>query len=676
VSFRSARRRASRILRSLLSLLSILIFLTPTSVQPAQAGQGPTRVYLPLIQHLGPDALPGMSLLGHIRGGMTYASDVQGSYAAVGAGDTVMLLDVAAPEAPVMVGQSPNLPGQVKDLRWVGSFVYVADYGSGLQVLDVSDPQLPRIVAALPLSGTAWGIDVDRGKAYLALDRGLYVVDVADPLHPVEQGHLGFPDGWALDVKVTGHLAYVAAQWGGLKVVDVSDPLLPGKLGEYVTSPSQASFVDVIGTNVYLSAFDGGLYILDLATPSAPVVVGAFKAAGATANYYGVAAEGRYAYLGISKGAPVPETNGIAVLDLINPSQPVSVTWQSLPERPWRISLAGDHAYVSAAGRGMRVLDLSTPAAAREVAAMESVGTVEKMAVEGSRMLLTESKRGGAVVGYSSLRLMDLSDPTKPRTEAVMKRDLTLGYSSFLPRLVAIEGRYGYTVGEGRLEIWDLDGDGGPFLLSHLADDRLKPSDHKLLAVNKGYIYVCVEENSGASVRVLTIDATQPEAPRVMGTSRSFGYSTSLAVDEDYLYIAGQDGVQVLDLVSTPNPRERGLLPTIGGEIAAGGQRLYGGSAWTLRIADVSDPDAPRLLTGFSDERLLYREALALLDDSVYWGGSRYPERSISAIDVRDPHQPSIIARYELPAAAYQIEAAAGRVYVATVDGLVILAAQ
>ncbi len=674
--FRSQRRPASRILRSLLSLLSILLFLTPTSVQPAQAGEGPTRLYLPLIQQVGSGALPGMALLGHMRGGMTYASDTQGSYAAVGAGETVMLFDVANPEAPVMVGQSPDLPDPVKDLRWVGSYIYVADCGRGLQILDVSDPRLPRLVAALPVKGTAWGIDVDGGKAYLALDRGLTVVDVADPRHPVEQGHVFFPDGYALDVEVSGHLAYVAAQWGGLKVVDVSDPLLPVKVGEYVTHPGEACFVDVAGANAYVSTFKGGLYVLDVATPSAPALVGTFKAAGDTISYYGVAAEGRYAYLGISAGAPVPQSNGIAVVDLIQPSQPVSVTWQSLPERAWRVNLAGPHAYVSDAGRGMRVLDLSAPAAPREVAAVESVGTVKEIAPQGTRVLLTESKTGGDVLSYASLRLLDVSDPTNPKTEAVLKQDLYLDRSLSVPRAVGIEGRYGYGVGEGWLEIWDLDSAGGPALLSHLADDRLKPRDHELFAVSKGYLYVGVEETHAGAVRVLTIDATHPEAPGVMGISRSFGYATSLTVDEDYVYIAGQDGVQVLDVVNAPDPQERGLLTRFGGRLAAGAQRLYGSSAGTLRIADVSNPDAPRLLTEFSDERLKYHEHLALGGNTLYWLVSWYPDWSVSAIDVRDPLRPAITARYELPAPANQIEAVAGRVYVATFDGLVILSAQ
>jgi hypothetical protein len=63
-------------------------------------------------------------------------------------------------------------------------------------------------------------VEVVGGLAYVAdFDSGLRVIDVSDATAPVELGALDTP-GLALDVEVVGGLAYVADGGSGLRVID------------------------------------------------------------------------------------------------------------------------------------------------------------------------------------------------------------------------------------------------------------------------------------------------------------------------------------------------------------------------------------------------------------------------------------------------------------------------
>jgi len=58
------------------------------------------------------------------------------------------------------------------------------------------------------------------------MSRGLRVISVADPEHPVEVGYCD-TDGWAHSVTVSGDYAYVADGGNGLRVISVTNPEHP-----------------------------------------------------------------------------------------------------------------------------------------------------------------------------------------------------------------------------------------------------------------------------------------------------------------------------------------------------------------------------------------------------------------------------------------------------------------
>jgi len=72
---------------------------------------------------------------------------LQSGYAYVGIGPRVAVLDVSVPASPVLAGRSAPLPGLIQGLAASGSTVYVVAGGSGLHIVDVTNPLVPEQAA-------------------------------------------------------------------------------------------------------------------------------------------------------------------------------------------------------------------------------------------------------------------------------------------------------------------------------------------------------------------------------------------------------------------------------------------------------------------------------------------------------------------------------------------------
>ncbi|MBU1950372.1 MAG: hypothetical protein KJ927_16775, partial [Candidatus Eisenbacteria bacterium] len=115
----------------------------------------------------------------------------------------LQVIDITNPQSPEIVG-SADTPGSAKDVTVSGFYAYVADYYSGLQVIDISDPQSPEIVGSANTTGSARGVAVSGARAYLAGgSSGLQVIDISDPQSPEIVGSADKP-GRAQDVAVSG----------------------------------------------------------------------------------------------------------------------------------------------------------------------------------------------------------------------------------------------------------------------------------------------------------------------------------------------------------------------------------------------------------------------------------------------------------------------------------------
>lgn len=193
---------------------------------------------------------------------------VSGNYVYLAEGGAGLeVIDVSDPANPRRVGRYDDTRGYARDVTVSGNYAYVAYDYAGLEVIDVSNPGNPKRVVGYDTRGYAEAVAVSGSYAYVVGDRrwtgsnyvGFFeVVDVSNPANPQRAG--GYTGLAAGGVAVSGNYAYVAD--GGLQVIDVSDPTQPRRVGG--NSAFYASDVIVAGNNVFVAAGGQGLMILDL----------------------------------------------------------------------------------------------------------------------------------------------------------------------------------------------------------------------------------------------------------------------------------------------------------------------------------------------------------------------------------------------------------------------------
>lgn len=207
-------------------------------------------------------------------------------YLATGNGG-VMQINVSDPSSPDTI-KAYDTPRLAMDLAIKDTLVYVADVSS-LQIINFANPLDPYFVGSVPMPNTCCGIFVVDSFVYAVCastngyNGSLQVVDVSNPESPHIVASLNSLNGDPLDIWISGNYAYVAAadhwspprgkekqvgglrpEWtfgrnadveGGLSVIDISNPLDPALRASYDT-PGDPRGVFAVDTTVFVADYD------------------------------------------------------------------------------------------------------------------------------------------------------------------------------------------------------------------------------------------------------------------------------------------------------------------------------------------------------------------------------------------------------------------------------------
>jgi hypothetical protein len=138
----------------------------------------------------------------------------------------------------------------------------------GLQIIDIDQPLMPRILATVPVRD-ATGIGIQFRYAFVTNAEGLHTIDITDPAHPRVAASVPIAD--ARSVYVARTYAYVAAGKKGMVIVDVERPEEPAVLPWKDELEHDAYDVKVASTNAstfaYVADGEHGLKIYQLLSP-------------------------------------------------------------------------------------------------------------------------------------------------------------------------------------------------------------------------------------------------------------------------------------------------------------------------------------------------------------------------------------------------------------------------
>ncbi|MBN1782444.1 hypothetical protein JW948_15015 [bacterium] len=264
------------------------------------------------------------------------------------------IYNVQQPASPISVGSlkvknQAFLSIQVKD-----GLAYIAGFDS-LHILDVSVPSAPVQAGAVSVNIMSEEIVVRGDYAYVSGTSGLAVLDIRDPSSP---GHTGFfaTGVWCYDVVLKENFAFLACACMGLRFVYVGTPSLLTEVGHY---SAQGVAVDLVVRGQYAYCADiAGFRILDLNTPSSPREA-AFVNTKVAA--FDVDVQGLYAYVAGGKA-------GFRIYNISKPDSPVEAGFWNQDSYITSVDVSGGYAYVSDGLEGLRIFDIRDPASPLEIA--------------------------------------------------------------------------------------------------------------------------------------------------------------------------------------------------------------------------------------------------------------------------------------------------------------------
>jgi hypothetical protein len=303
-------------------------------------------------------------------------------------------------------------------------------------IFDTEDPFSPQLISTItPETQDRHGVMADSCAvsgdilySFLFLEKGLWLVDISDPANPVDLGIL--PVEATRNLIVVDGIAYASGQfYDGVTIVDVSD----------IRDIREIARIDLSSRDCFLEVSDGYLYVgirqtltvIDVSDPAAPETL---------CNYE----------LHVPEGL-------VRDMPFVGPDDEIE-------EPPW-CNLAhivdllsyGDYLYVTFGAGQLRVIDVSDPAAPKEVADVELGGFVIAMTLEDDTLYVTKS---GNEVSTVQMCLVDVSRPDSPKlmdsldTESMFGfGGATLGYMWICPQVI---GDYVYIAGINYMDIVEI----------------------------------------------------------------------------------------------------------------------------------------------------------------------------------------------------------------------------
>ena len=608
-----------------------------------------------------------------------------------------------------MIGEVHHFVQQSYDVALSGNYAYVASgMASGLRILDLSDPASP-VESGYALNTdwcpgvSSWVTDrvtVSGDYAYVLYYDGfwsaghyrLYIYDVSDRGAPRQMGCISLPDNCTSQFVKAEHVYVTAFEvdgFSGVKVIDVSDPMLPVEVGSFET-PGMPQSVWVAENTVYI-ADNNALVIYDVTNPASPEQLGSYAPEAAEYLILEVAVKGDYVlladpYFGIrildaSDFSQIREVGShphnqtdvyyspirvsgdtayylrhgdgmekkLVGLDILDPAHPVEVVSLDMPGYWWfhGFDYRDGCACVAGGPYGLRVLDVSDPGSSREVGSYDPHSLTSGLALAGNHAFISTDFNDGELLVY------DVSDPSSPTEVTALTVEGRPFWLSTWESYLHVPGvEINQVTGVSVLDIsdpenptqaafWPCPGwNGVPLSVERYGD-------YAFVAMAYGgvQIYDVSQINQPVALSNWTRwDPVTNQGFAVRNVKVSWPYL--FAPDESY-------GLYVLDVSDPADIREVASYATPGSawwiDISSDGRYAYlSDFDEGLLVFDISEPSTP-VKVGYFKENLEEITHLLVSGDSLYVAAGQ--GIGLHILDVSDPGTPVEVAYHKTPGA-------------------------
>jgi hypothetical protein len=620
------------------------------------------------------------------------SSDDQIAYIADGPAG-LQILDVSNTATPTLLGTygTTSLTFDLF-LSSNGQIVYTADGAAGLQIIDVSNSAVPVLLGTYDTLGTSASVTISSNEqiAYIGdLGSGIKIIDINIPTSTSLLGVLGSVfTPYDTVLSSNDQILYVAGGGAGLQIVDVSTSSLPILLGTYNT-PGTALGVTLSSDEqiVYISDGTAGLQILDISNLPTITLLGTYNTPN-DANGITLSPDGKIAY--------VADKNGIVMLDVSNPTNPILILENSAVIFPNDIAISSNGQFLYSADQSLGLsianlgisLILADNSAIPTTFEMQVTAMDEESSVTDTFLVCPCLNGCNCDTLTSTTFTCDCTGTEFAGERCGNKRPVIINP---IDDGICVDNYllYDGTNTATGVVFYDEDSTLDSFSvilepdwiasniileLSILASYGTASNSFDVVLSSDDQIAYVAVGTSGLQI----IDISNPGVPVVLGNydTTSLAFKVTLSSDNQIAYVAdGVSGLQIIDVSNTGVPVLLGNYDTTGFSygvtLSSNSQIAYVADGVSgLQIIDVSNPNSPTLLGSYNTLGNSYDVTLSSDDQIAYIADGAEGLQIINILGA-----PTLLGSYNTPDAAYGITLSSddSTVYIADITSVQII---
>ena len=578
---------------------------------------------------------------------------VQDRYAYIATGlSGLQILDVSDPENIRITGYY-DYPDDASDLAVEGNYAYIADDTTGLWIVDISDPSMPEAVSLVDLLGSVVDVTVRDGFAFVAAD-GFGVIDVSDPENWDILHHIDTLTCY--DVWVDGNYAYIRTiQRYDMLIVDISVEENPEIVGSFENLNIRTVLDFAVEDNLAYVVTDRSLQIIDVGNPQEPVEIGSYRIEDYS-DQRRLEVVGGLAYV-------EDRYSNFIIFDISDPEQPDSIGMYEMQDIHMHIgdfTIIGNTAYLVGNDYNreyrnglLNIVDVSDPMQPVEIGRWVDSGQVMGIYVQDGYAYIASGECG--------LSMIDVSDPFSP---------VELGKQELPWRTERVKVYDDLALAVDRtLYLIDVSDPENPDTLS-----RILPfwydwkGEFRDAAKSGDMVFTAWEADLDAGIQVFDIsDPENPDSVAMfwsMGGNYTGGYLSCIEVVGDYMYVGHSRGFIIADI---SNPDTLIEIGTAGdyqwtpSDLTIYGNYVYVSDQWSgLHIVDISDPENLEVVNDYEIDGGAWDVAV---QDNLAVIALR--QRGFEILDVSNPESLRVVGYFDTPGRAFEVAIEGEYIYVA-----------